>query len=205
MYTTLYTLDHFWCFGSPFSHHFPIIFPWFSHEECKEVDVVGILKSLKTCPDAYAIFETEAARDAAVESAGAGGVEFNGNTLKLNASRGLAPGELGIAGDHFLGQEINIELLGMVDYDLHQYGVFMFIKQINQQININYGVFMFIKLGFTTVDGKKTSGLIFTGALLTAGRVVGRKAGWWWWWWLVVTIVTLVIMIAMTWHDQMTT
>ena len=116
---------------------------------------MGILKSLKTCPDAYAIFETEAARDAAVESAGAGGVEFNGNTLKLNASRGLAPGELGIAGDHFLGQEINIELLGMVDYDLHQYGVFMFIKQINQQININYGVFMFIKLGFTTVDGKK--------------------------------------------------
>ena len=74
-----------------------------------------------------------------------------------------------------MGQEINIELLGMVDYDLHQYGVFMFIKQINQQININYGVFMFIKLGFTTVDGKKKSGLIFTGALLTAGRVVGRK------------------------------
>ena len=53
------------------------------------MDVVGILKSLKTCPDAYAIFETEAARDAALESAGtAGGVEFNGNTLKLNASRG---------------------------------------------------------------------------------------------------------------------
>ena len=57
------------------------------------MDVVGILKSLKTCPDAYAIFETEAARDAAVDSA-AGGVEFNGNTLKLNASRGLDP-ELG--------------------------------------------------------------------------------------------------------------
>ena len=57
------------------------------------MDVVGILKSLKTCPDAYAIFETEAARDAAVDSAG-GGVEFNGNTLKLNASRGLDP-ELG--------------------------------------------------------------------------------------------------------------
>ena len=37
-----------------------------------------------------------------------------------------------------MGQEINIELLGMVDYDLHQYGVFMFIK-----------------LSFTTVDGKK--------------------------------------------------
>lgn len=56
-------------------------------EECKEVDVVGILKSLKTCPDAYAIFETEAARDAAVESAALSGVEFHGNTLKLNASR----------------------------------------------------------------------------------------------------------------------
>ena len=52
------------------------------------MDVVGILKSLKTCPDAYAIFETEAARAAAVESAAlSGGVEFHGNTLKLNASR----------------------------------------------------------------------------------------------------------------------
>lgn len=49
-------------------------------------------------------------------------------------------------------QQINTQLLGMVDY----------------------GVFMFI-IGFTTLDGKKTSGLIFTGALLTAGRVVGRK------------------------------
>jgi hypothetical protein len=39
---------------------------------------------------------------------------------------------------------------------------------------VDYGVFMFI-IGFTTLDGKKTSGLIFTGALLTAGRVVGRK------------------------------
>lgn len=57
-------------------------------EECKEVDVVGILKSIKTCPDAYAIFETEAARDAAVDTAvQSGGVEFHGNLLKLNASR----------------------------------------------------------------------------------------------------------------------
>ncbi|CAJ1393237.1 unnamed protein product [Effrenium voratum] len=57
-------------------------------EECKEVDVIGILKSIKTCPDAYAIFETETARDAAVEAAvSSGGVEFHGNTLKLNASR----------------------------------------------------------------------------------------------------------------------
>jgi len=57
-------------------------------EECKEVDVVGILKSIKTCPDAYAIFETEASRDAAVESAvQSGGIDFHGNTLKLNASR----------------------------------------------------------------------------------------------------------------------
>lgn len=57
-------------------------------EECKEVDVVGILKGLKTCPDAYAIFETEAARDAAVEASQlSGGVEFGGNTLKMNASR----------------------------------------------------------------------------------------------------------------------
>ena len=31
--------------------------------------VVGIFKSIKTCPDAYAIFETEAARDAAVDTA----------------------------------------------------------------------------------------------------------------------------------------
>ena len=60
-------------------------------QECKEVDVVGILKSLKTCPDAYAIFETEAARDAAVEATvQSGGVEFGGNTLKLNASSALA-------------------------------------------------------------------------------------------------------------------
>ena len=59
-------------------------------QECKEVDVVGILKSL-TCPDAYAIFETEAARDAAVEATvQSGGVEFGGNTLKLNASSALA-------------------------------------------------------------------------------------------------------------------
>jgi len=57
-------------------------------EECKEVDVVEILKKIKTCPDAYAIFETEASRDAAVETAEAsGGVEFHGNTLLLNASR----------------------------------------------------------------------------------------------------------------------
>ena len=57
-------------------------------EECKEVDVIGILKSIKTYPDAYAIFETEAARDAAVESTGeSGGVEFHGNTLKFNALR----------------------------------------------------------------------------------------------------------------------
>ncbi|CAJ1387267.1 unnamed protein product [Effrenium voratum] len=57
-------------------------------EECKEVDVVGILKSIKTCPDAYAIFETEAARDMAVEAAcAAGGVEYGGKTLQLNASR----------------------------------------------------------------------------------------------------------------------
>ncbi|CAJ1420054.1 unnamed protein product [Effrenium voratum] len=57
-------------------------------EECKEVDVIGILKSIKTCPDAYAIFETETARDAAVEATVAsGGVEFHGNTLKMNASR----------------------------------------------------------------------------------------------------------------------
>ncbi|CAE7843321.1 unnamed protein product [Symbiodinium microadriaticum] len=57
-------------------------------EECKEVDVVDILKSLKTCPDAYAIFETEAARDDAVEAIeSSGGVEFHGNTLRLNASR----------------------------------------------------------------------------------------------------------------------
>ncbi|CAK9095756.1 unnamed protein product, partial [Durusdinium trenchii] len=57
-------------------------------EECKEVDVIGILKSIKTCPDAYAIFQTEAARDAAVEaSLQSGGIEFGGNTLKLNASR----------------------------------------------------------------------------------------------------------------------
>lgn len=55
------------------------------------MDVVGILKSLKTCPDAYAIFETEAARDAAVEATvQSGGVEFGGNTLKLNASSALA-------------------------------------------------------------------------------------------------------------------
>ena len=32
-------------------------------------EVVGILKSIKTCPDAYAIFETEAARDTAVDTA----------------------------------------------------------------------------------------------------------------------------------------
>ncbi|CAE7633844.1 DIMT1, partial [Symbiodinium pilosum] len=45
-------------------------------------------KKIKTCPDAYAIFETEASRDAAVEAAEAsGGVEFHGNTLRLNASR----------------------------------------------------------------------------------------------------------------------
>jgi len=56
-------------------------------EECKEVDVVGILKSIKTCPDAYAIFETEAARDAAVDAVQSAGVEFHGNVLKLNASR----------------------------------------------------------------------------------------------------------------------
>eukprot|EP00439_Symbiodinium_sp_Y106_P040295 s1694_g4.t3 len=57
-------------------------------EECKEVDVVEILKKIKTCPDAYAIFETEASRDAAVETAEAsGGVEFHGNTLLLNAAR----------------------------------------------------------------------------------------------------------------------
>jgi len=57
-------------------------------EECKEVDVVQILRSIKTCPDAYAIFETEAARDEAVEAAEqSGGVEFHGNTLRLNASR----------------------------------------------------------------------------------------------------------------------
>jgi hypothetical protein len=36
--------------------------------------VVGILKSIKTCPDAYAIFETEAARDAAVDAVKSAGV-----------------------------------------------------------------------------------------------------------------------------------
>ena len=47
-----------------------------------------ILKSIKTCPDAYAIFETEAARDTAVEAANqSGGIEFAGNTITLNASR----------------------------------------------------------------------------------------------------------------------
>ena len=56
-------------------------------EECKEVDIVGILKSIKTCPDAYAIFETETARDAAVEAVHSGGIEFAGNTITLNASR----------------------------------------------------------------------------------------------------------------------
>eukprot|EP00438_Fugacium_kawagutii_P018685 Skav217890 [mRNA] locus=scaffold67:217360:240797:+ [translate_table: standard] len=59
-------------------------------QECKEVDVVGILKSIKTCPDAYAIFESEAARDAAVDiSVQSGGrpEDFHGNVLKLNASR----------------------------------------------------------------------------------------------------------------------
>lgn len=53
-------------------------------EECKEVDVVGILKSLKTCPDAYAIFETEAARDAAVESGGGG---VGGNRRRRRVQR----------------------------------------------------------------------------------------------------------------------
>lgn len=54
--------------------------------EVKEVDVEGILKSIKTCPDAYAVFETEAARDAAVEAA-SGGIEFRGKEITLNASR----------------------------------------------------------------------------------------------------------------------
>jgi len=56
--------------------------------DVKEVDVLGILKSIRTCPDAYAVFETETARDAAVDtSVQSGGIEFNGKTITLNASR----------------------------------------------------------------------------------------------------------------------
>eukprot|EP00933_Yihiella_yeosuensis_P063762 TRINITY_DN669_c0_g3_i2.p1 TRINITY_DN669_c0_g3~~TRINITY_DN669_c0_g3_i2.p1 ORF type:complete len:1064 (+),score=238.65 TRINITY_DN669_c0_g3_i2:205-3192(+) len=56
--------------------------------EVKEVDVVDILETIVTCPDAYAIFETEDDRDAAVDTAmAAGGVEYKGNVLSLNASR----------------------------------------------------------------------------------------------------------------------
>ena len=55
--------------------------------DVKEVDVHGILKSIRTCPDAYAVFETETARDAAVDtSIQSGGIEFNGKTITLNAS-----------------------------------------------------------------------------------------------------------------------
>ena len=56
--------------------------------DVKEVDILGILKSIRTCPDAYAVFETETARDAAVDaSVQSGGIEFNGTTISLNASR----------------------------------------------------------------------------------------------------------------------
>eukprot|EP00931_Biecheleriopsis_adriatica_P035637 TRINITY_DN20529_c0_g1_i1.p1 TRINITY_DN20529_c0_g1~~TRINITY_DN20529_c0_g1_i1.p1 ORF type:complete len:1001 (-),score=225.18 TRINITY_DN20529_c0_g1_i1:66-2657(-) len=58
--------------------------------EVKEVDVSTILKQLKTCPDAYAVFRTEQSRDKAVENASQlnhGGISFKGNTITLNASR----------------------------------------------------------------------------------------------------------------------
>jgi hypothetical protein len=56
--------------------------------DVKEGDIYGFLKSIRTCPDAYAVFETETTRDAAVDaSAQSGGIEFNGKTITLNALR----------------------------------------------------------------------------------------------------------------------
>ena len=63
------------------------------HEEdkvagVKEADIPGMLKSIGSCPDAYAVFEAKTARKAAVDaSAQSGGIEFKGKTISLNASR----------------------------------------------------------------------------------------------------------------------
>jgi hypothetical protein len=54
----------------------------------KEVDILGIQESIGTCPDAFAVFETITARDAAVDiSIQSGGSEFIGMTITLNGSR----------------------------------------------------------------------------------------------------------------------
>ena len=56
--------------------------------DVKDGVIYEILKSIRTCPVAYAVFKTETMRDAAVDaSAPSGGIESNGKTITLTALR----------------------------------------------------------------------------------------------------------------------
>ena len=60
--------------------------------DVEEADILGILKSIGTCPDAYAVVQAEASRKAAVDaSAQSGGIEFKSKTISLNTSRVKPP------------------------------------------------------------------------------------------------------------------